>query len=103
MIPGVAFLLIHVLRWLLTVPRAPIAMGMTNTFLHFYFSVLVVVDFLPFVFCYPCSNNNNNYYYIHSIRLKNSVKEAQFSGSEEKLIVVRKGKHGGHGHASVEL
>ena len=35
MIPGVPKLLIHIFRRLLIVPRAPITIGMTDTFLQF--------------------------------------------------------------------
>ena len=53
MIPGVPSLLIHILWFLLTVPRALITIGMTDTLLQFQ------------IFCTSTFNYYYHYYYYY--------------------------------------
>ena len=43
MIPGVSSMVIHILRCLLIIPRAPVTIGMTETLLHFQIIIIIII------------------------------------------------------------
>ena len=43
MIPGVPSMLIHILRCLRTIPKAPVTIGMTDTLLQFQIIIIIII------------------------------------------------------------
>ena len=52
MILGVPSMLVHILRCLLTIQRAPITMGMTETLLQFQIVIIIIIIIKFHFFCY---------------------------------------------------
>ena len=52
MILGVPSMLIHILRCLRTIPKAPVTIGMTDTLLQFQIIIIIIIITKLHFFCY---------------------------------------------------